>query len=54
MLDKIEPGDARIAKAANLLTGPVLLFLFGLARWGARRRGAGVIDTPSATGEDGR
>lgn len=53
-LDKIEPGDARIAKAANLLTGPALLFLFGLARWGSRRRGAGVTETPSATGEDGQ
>lgn len=51
-LDPIEPGQARLAKAANLLTGPLLLLVFGLVRWASRRRGAGMVDAPTTTGED--
>ena len=49
--DPIEPGDAQLAKAANLLTGSALLFLFGLVRWGSRRRDAGVVESVSTTEE---
>ncbi len=53
-LDPIEPGEARLAKAANLLTGPVLLFLFGLIRWMSRRRGAGMVEAPATEKEAGQ
>lgn len=36
-LDPIEPSTARLAKAFNLLTGPLLLLLLGLVRWVSRR-----------------
>jgi gliding-associated putative ABC transporter substrate-binding component GldG len=49
--DPIEPGDAQLAKAANLLTGSALLFLFGLVRWGSRRRDAGMVEPAPKTEE---
>ena len=56
-LEPIEPSEARLAKAANLLTGPVLLLLFGLVRWLSRRRGGGYVEpattADAASGEDG-
>lgn len=37
-LDPIEPGDARIIKLVNLLSGPALILMFGGIRWLLRRR----------------
>ena len=45
-LDPIEPQQATMAKAANLLVGPLLLLLFGLVRWLSRRGSGGMVETP--------
>ena len=37
-LDPIEPAEASALKLANLLSGPLLILLFGLVRWLMRRR----------------
>jgi len=49
-LDPIEPQQATMAKAANLLVGPLLLLIFGLIRWGARRGSGGMIEPDGPTG----